>query len=59
MYARSFDFPAPDSIMLIDEEFDRFDDSEPTFDDPVVAPAVPGDELAWDDQLDNGDTVSL
>ncbi len=51
--------PATDSFLLIDEEFDRFDVTPPSAGNTAVEPTLLADDLAWDDQIDNGNEPSL
>lgn len=47
------------SIPLLDDEFDKGDNAAPMVEHTAVAPVVLGEDLAWDDQLDEGYEVSL
>jgi len=59
MYAR-FELVENDPLMLLDEEFDNFEVEPAGLEDHTnVQPALLADELAWDDQLDNGDEMSI
>lgn len=44
---------------LLDEEFDQVENSAMFADDGSIHPITLFDDLAWDDQLDNGDEMSL
>jgi hypothetical protein len=56
MYSHAFTVPDIDLLVLLDEEFDKVEITPPA---EHVAPALLCDELAWEDQLDNGDEMSL
>jgi hypothetical protein len=58
MQAQAFKFTFADPIPMLDEEFDKVE-ATPAADPAVVAHAPLYDDLAWDDQLDNGDEMSL
>lgn len=46
-----------DSFLLLDEEFDLEEDDIALEPLPGVAP--PANEIGWEDQLDNGEEMSL
>lgn len=49
-----------DISVLIDEEFDGFDNSNfAASSDNTATHTLPIDDLAWEDQVDNGDEMSL
>lgn len=45
-----------DTFPILDDEFDRIEAALPQ---EQLSPLFPVDELAWDDQLDNGEEMSL
>lgn len=50
----------PDPFPLLDEEFDKAEDKIPSSTERAPVGLMPADiELAWDDQLDNGEEMSL
>ena len=59
MYAHSFVYAVSDNLPLLDEEFDKGESVPPPADHTAFAPVLLCDELAWDDQLDNGQEMSL
>jgi len=58
LHAPQLSIVSNDSLPLLDEEFDIFD-IEPALDDHSIMPMQMNDELAWDDQIDNGHEMSL
>ena len=47
------------SFPVLDEEFDKFDALSQAVDHSAVEAVLLPDDLAWDDQLDNGEEMSL
>ena len=49
-----------DPVPMLDKEFDKVELAPPPADDGLAISAVTlSDDLAWDDQLDNGEEMSL
>ena len=44
-----------DSFLILDEEFDKTEINLA----PEYAPGLPGDDRGWEDQLDEGNEMSL
>ncbi len=61
MHLSSLAFIPSDSFPLLDEEFDRIDIDSASLPDMHASgePALPKGDRAWDDQLDDGEEMSL
>lgn len=58
MYMYSFN-DDNDQLPLLDKEFDKMDIAPSLLNQSPVGPTFSCDERAWDDQLDNGEEMSL
>jgi hypothetical protein len=59
MRVQSAIFPIMDLIPILDEEFDRGGIIPSSVNPEAIGPVLSHDDLAWDDQLDNGEEMSL